>query len=549
MPLIGIDKRLKNIKRIRQILAVFAKYGFKDIIDRIPVARKIVPHKIQILFPRQSSAERLWLTLEELGPTFVKFGQLLSVRADILPPDFIYELSKLQDEVSPLPFGPIKKVVEDELKRSIETVFRRFDERPIASASLAQVHRAITKQGNEVVVKVQRPNIKQIIDTDLSITETLAGWVEREIEEAREYELVLKVREFARNLKFELNFTDEGRAVDRFRVNFRDDKSIIIPEVYWDLSTSKVLTLEYIEGRKITDPDILVKTGISQKEIVQRVVDFIFKQIFAYGFFHADPHPGNILVTMDGKIGLLDFGLTGSLDDELIENLASILTAGIRKDIPGLVNVLIEIGIVKEEINTREMRSDLRAFIDRYYGVSLAGIEVRNVIDEAFEISRRYRMRFPQDLVLLGKALSTVEGIAHKIDPEFNIIERLEPSVKQLIRRRYNLKQLLKVANRLLASYGLLFKNFANDLVPILKKIREGKLKVEFEHKGLENLISQAERSTNRLSFSLIIAALIIGSSLIIQTSRFLVLGILGFIIAGILGIGLVIAMLRARRL
>lgn len=549
MPFIGIDKRLRNVKRIRQILVVFAKYGFRDIIDRIPIAKRLVPHKIQEKFLKKSSAERLRLALEELGPTFVKLGQILSVRADILPLDFIHELSKLQDEVKPIPFESIKKIVEDELKAPIETIFRRFDKKSGASASLAQVHRAITRDGDTVVVKVQRPNVKRVIDTDLSIMEIIASWIEKEIAQARQYEPLLKVKELGKNLKSELNFTNEGRAVDRFRVNFKDDESILIPEVYWNLSTSKVLTLEYIDGVKITDPDVPEKTGVSQEEIVQRGADFVFKQVFVHGFFHADPHPGNILVTKGGKIGLLDFGLTGTLDEELIENLARILTTGINKDIPGLIDVFIELGIVREEMNTRELRSDLRAFIERYYGVSLTGIEVRNVIDEAFEISRRYRMRFPQDLILLGKALSTIEGITQKLDPEFDMIENLRPFVKELVKRRYSPKQLLKLANKILSSYILLFKTLASDLVPILKKIREGKLKVEFQHKGLENLISQTERSTNRLSFSLIIAALIVGSSLIIQTERFLILGILGFVIAGILGLGLVIAMLRSRRI
>ena len=553
--MIGINRKLKNIRRIQQILGVFARYGFRDVIDRLSIDRRLIPRRIRTVFLKQSRAVRFRMALEELGPTFVKLGQFLSVRADILPQDFIYELSKLQDEVAPLPYEQIKKVIEDELKAPIETLFCTFDKEPIASASLSQVHRAILKEGDKVVVKIQRPFISGKIDTDISIMETIASWIEREIREAKEYEPLAKVREVGKNLKSELNFINEGRAIDQFRKNFKNDKFILIPKVYWNFSTSRILTLEYIEGIKITDSDIPDKTGLSRKDLTLRVIDFLFRQIFIYRFFHADPHPGNILVTTEGKIVLLDFGLTGNLDDELIESLTLLLVSVINKDIGRIIDIFIELNVVNEEMDMQELKSDLRRFINRYYGVPLAEIEVKNVLDEAFEILRRYRMKFPGDLLLLAKTLSTVEGIAHQLDPKFNIIEHLKPYVKQLLERKYSPKQLVKVATEIFTAYSILLKNLPGDIVPILKKIRQGKLKVEFEHKGLDNLISQGERSTNRLSFSLIIAALIIGSSLIMQTEKgpfllgFPSLGIIGFLVAGILGIRLVIAMMRAKNL
>ena len=553
--MIRIDRRIKNARRIQQILTIFAKYGFRDIINRIPIARKIIPSKMYEKFLRKSSAERLRLALEELGPTFIKFGQLLSVRADILPPHFIFELSKLQDEVSPLPFETIKKIIEEELKLPIDKLFSSFDRKPIASASLAQVHRAVTKEGDKVVVKVQRPKVKEVVYTDLSIMETIAGWIEREIREAREYEPLAKVKEIGGNLKSELNFTNEGRAVDQFRKNFKDDETILIPKVYWNLSTSKILTLEYIEHIKITDIELLEKAGISRRELIQRGVDFILKQVFEHGFFHADPHPGNIGVTTDGKIVLIDFGLTGRLDDEMRDRLSQFMIAGVNKDIDMIMNVFEEFGVIKEEQDIRGLRSDLKVFLDKYYGVSLEGIEIRDIIDDTFEISRKYGLKFPRDLILLTKALSTVEGIAHQIDPKFDIIEYLKPYVNKLAERKYSPERLFKIATEVLTAYANLFKDLPGELTPILRKIREGRLKVEFQHKGLENLILQTERSTNRLSFSLIIAALIVGSSLIIQASKepflfgFPVFGIFGFGIAGLLGLWLIIAMIRSRKL
>ncbi len=547
-----IGRSIRNLKRLRQILLVFAKYGFRDIIDRLPIK---IPYKIKKLLVKGSRAENLRKAIEELGPTFIKFGQLLSVRADIFPQDFIHELSILQDEVVSLPFETIKKVIEEELNSPIDKLFSSFDRKPIASASLAQVHTAISKEGSRVVVKVQRPNIKSIIDTDLSIMELLAGGIEKEIRETREYELLFKVKEIGKNLRSELNFTNEGKAVDRFRTNFSDDESILIPKVYWNLCTSKVLTLQHVEGIKITDIDTLESVGLSRNDLAERGVDFIFKQIFIHGYFHADPHPGNILVTKDGKIALLDFGLTGSLDEELVESLSRLLISAVNKDVNQVMNIFTELGVVSEDMDMRELKYDLREFFDRYYGVRLARIEVRSIADDALEIFRKYRMKFPRDLLLLAKALSTVEGIAYQLNPEFDIIEHIKPYVKHLIERRYDPKRLLKVATELLTAYTILFRNLPDNLTQILRKIRKGKLKVEFEHKGLENIISQIERSTNRLSFSLIITALIIGSSLIIQTKRgFLlfglpVLGIVGFVIAGTLGIFLIITMLRSRNI
>ncbi|MCK4330310.1 AarF/ABC1/UbiB kinase family protein [candidate division WOR-3 bacterium] len=547
-----IGKSIRNLKRLRQILLVFAKYGFRDIIDRLPIK---IPYKIKKLLVKGSRAENLRKAIEELGPTFIKFGQLLSVRADIFPQDFIHELSILQDEVVSLPFETIKKVIEEELNSPIDKLFSSFDRKPIASASLAQVHTAITKEGSRVVVKVQRPNIKSIIDTDISIMELLAGWIEKEIRETREYELLFKVKEIGKNLRSELNFTNEGKAVDRFRTNFSNDESILIPKVYWNLCTSKVLTLQHVEGIKITDIDTLESVGLSRNDLAERGVDFIFKQIFVHGYFHADPHPGNILVTKDGKIALLDFGLTGSLDEELVESLSRLLISVVNKDVNQVMNIFTELGVVSEDMDMRELKYDLREFVERYYGVRLARIEVRSIADDALEIFRKYRMKFPRDLILLAKALSTVEGIAYQLDPKFDIIEHIKPYVKQLIERRYDPKRLLKVATELLTAYTILFRNLPDNLTQILRKLRKGKLKVEFEHKGLENIISQIERSTNRLSFSLIITALIIGSSLIIQTKRglllfgFPVLGIVGFVIAGTLGIFLIITMLRSRNI
>lgn len=547
-----IGKGLRNIRRLRQILVIFTKYGFRDIIDRLPIK---IPYKVKKVLLKGTRAERLRLAIEELGPTFIKFGQLLSVRADILPKEIISELTKLQDEVRPLPFDEIKRVVESEFKKPISEFYRSFSNEPDASASLSQVHRAVTNEGNGVVVKVQRPGVREIIETDLSIMELLANLIEREIRAVREYEPVSRVREVGKNLMAELNFINEGRAIDRFRTNFKDDKDILIPEVYWELSTNKVLTMERLKGIKITDVDALDKAGLSRKEFTRRGADFILRQVFDYGYFHADPHPGNLLVSKDGKIILLDFGLIGILDEEMRETLADLLMAVVKKDTDRIAELFSQLGVMKEEVDIRGVKSDLRDFIDKYYGVPLSMLSVNDIVNDIFDISRRHRMKIPRNLILLAKSLSTVEGIAHQLDPDFDMIAYLKPFVKKIVERKYSLKNILKEATRVVESYGLLLKKLPDDLTSVLRKMREGKLRIEFEHRGLGNFTSRSERSVNRLSFSFIVAALIIGSSLIILSNKgpFLfglpALGIIGFIVAGLFGLSLLIALLRSGRL
>jgi len=547
--MISVDRGLKNLKRVRQIIGVFIKYGFKDTVDRLPNARRFIPAKIQTQFLKGSSPERLRLALQELGTTFIKLGQILSVRTDMLPDDLTRELSKLQDEVESIPFKEIKGVIEKELNAPLTTLFTSFSQKAIASASLAEVHRATLKGNHKVVVKVQRPNVKEITETDLSILGTIAGWMEKEIPEAKRYGPLLMVKELERNLKSELNFTEEGRAIDRFRNNFKYDESVIIPEVYWEFSTSKLLTMEYIKGVKITDPSVPERMGLSQKEIARKGVDFSFKQIFEHRFFHADPHPGNILITKDGKISLIDFGLMGVIDDETLGLLGELMVAGINKDTETMTEILIELGIAGEKVNKQELRADLRDFVERYYGATLSQIDLKDVLNDLFKITRRYGLKMPRSLLLLAKTTSTLEGLIFQLDPEFNTIEQLEPYIHRLIKRRYSPKRVLENMSKTLRIYYRLFKKLPGDLTSILREIRDGTLKIELEHKGLEDLITHSERSANRLSLSLIIAALIVGSTLVLQTGKLFLLGIIGFIITGIFGIGLIIAVLRSGRL
>jgi ubiquinone biosynthesis protein len=540
--------RFKNIKRIRRIVEVSIKYGFKDVIYRIAPIRKFIPSKLRAKVLEGSTQERIRLALDELGGTFVKLGQFMSLRTDILSEKFTSELSKLQDEVEPVDFPEIKKVLTEELGDSLRKAFSSFEKEPIAAASLAQVYKAELKKGETVVVKILRPGIKDLVESDLSILSDLARLVEKYIPEARHYQPRDIIKELERNLKRELNFTAESRAIQKFKDNFKDEEAYLIPGIYPEFTTPKVLTLEYIEGLKITDPKVYKEWNLSKEEVLNKIIDFTFKQMFDYKLFHADPHPGNIIINKKSQISLLDFGLIGFLHEEDIDVLSDMLIAVTNKDVDRIIETILELESVGEKVNLNELKTDIRFFMDEYYNISLKNIEFKKLSNELFFVVRKYGLKVPKNLVLLVKTVATLEGVAFELDPEFNIIGSIKPYIRKVIRKKYNLPKLAKDLSKLLRSYLLLFKKMPGELSMIIREIRDGTIKVNFEHKGLDSFIKHAESALNRLSFSLILAALIVGSSLLIQSDKLTPVGIGGYILAGVLGLFILISMFRSRR-
>lgn len=542
-----IVKSIRNLKRVHYILFVFAKYGFRDIVERLPVRIRYKGKEI-----KGTRAERLRMAIEELGPTFIKIGQILSLRPDLLPEDFIVELSKLQERVKPVPFEEIKDVIEKEFKMSISDIFPVFEKQPHATASLAQVHRAKIKEGVEVVVKVQRPKARNMIESDFSIIRRIAEMLEKRFNVVKEFDVVGKIEEIGKNLLEELDFIKEGKSIERFKNYFKNDENVIIPSVYREYTTGRVLTMERVEGINIKDID---RVSISSKEIARRIADFFFTQIFDYGYFHADPHPGNIMLSPDGRIILLDFGLIGRIDETSRDILSALLIAIVEKDVNKTVEIFLNLGVIGKETDIGEIKEAIKDLMDRYYGIPLSRISIKRVANEIFDITRRYKMKMPRNFVLLAKSLSTLEGVIHQVYPEFEIIECLKVYAFKLLERRYNLEAVLRKTEEIVSSYGKFLEKFPEDVRKILEKLKEGKLKMEMEHKGLEAIASRIERALNRLSFSLIMASIVIGSSLIVLSNRgpFLfnlpAFGIIGFILAGLSGFGLLITLLRSRRL
>ena len=558
MSIFKVHETYQELKRYGRIVSILARYGFGDLLQRLKVSHA----GWQRMFTKEASAleslstpARVRLAFEELGPTFIKFGQALSSRADLLPAEFVKELSKLQDSVPPFPFGDAKALIEAQFGHPLTEVFASFEEEPLAAASLAQVHRARTKAGDEVAIKVQRPGIEDIIETDIRILLDLAALCERHLPESRYYEPVQIVDEFAKTIRRELDFVREGRNIERFRKFFANDETVYIPKAYWDLTTPKVLTMEYIHGIKISGLEQLRAAGIDRKTVAINGANFILKEVFEFHFFHADPHPGNIFALENNVIAPVDFGMVGMLDEEIVRQLEIVLTAIVKKDADTLVNVLLSVSLAPEPMDRRAFRAELADFLERYYELPLQQLIIKAIIDDLMGLVRRHGLRFPPELVMMAKALVMYQGVGTMLYPEFNIIEHAGPYVQKLMMRRLDPARQLKEFSKLAGETVLFLKELPTDLRDILVKLKKDELGIRFEHRGLERLVDEMDRSSNRLSFSVIIAALIIGSSLVFQTGAgpklfgYPLLGLAGFLVASILGIWLLFGILRSGRL
>ncbi|HEX2965204.1 MAG TPA: AarF/ABC1/UbiB kinase family protein [Syntrophorhabdaceae bacterium] len=543
----------RDIRRYTQVVRVLGRHGFKDLLDRLRARYKVT--KQTSASKGLSTAERLRLAFEELGPTFIKLAQVLSSRPDMFPPEFIKELSKLQDQVPPFPFENVRQILEFELGQPPTEVFAAIEEDSIAAASLAQVHRARTKDGREIAIKIQRPGIPEIIETDIRILHEFAGLAERHIPESRYFEPVRFVEEFARTIRREMDFVREAHNIERFHSLFQDNTYIHIPKVHWELTTSKVLTTEFVNGIKISDIDKLDAAGLNRKVIAANGANLTLKEVFEFHFFHADPHPGNIFVLDNNVIAPVDFGMTGIISEDVADHMSAIFVSIVDKDISTLVAELRKIGIVEDLDNSKDFKADVRDLVERYYGVPLKRLQMGPVLKEVMSIIRQYKIHLPADFAMIARTLLISEGVGRTLDPDFNLIDTARPYARRLMLRRFNpvkrMRDLSRAANDMFA----FIRSLPVDMQAILSMILNGKLAIRFEHKGLNNLIDELDRSSNRISFALVIAALIVGSSLIFQTGigptlfGYPIVGLVGFLLASILGIWLLIAIMRSGRL
>ena len=548
---------LRNLGRTREIATVLLKYGFGDLVERLQLRRYLRWFR-RIPFRRRpepkpvhTRAERIRMSLESLGATFIKFGQVISTRPDLVPADVIGELAKLQEHVPPFPSETALQVLRTELGAPAEQLFAEFDPEPIAAGSLAQVHRAKHHDGTLLAVKIRRPNVVRNVERDLSLMQDLAILVERHIPEAEIFDPIGLVNHFARAIRRELNFNREARTIEEFARLFRNDATLFVPNVYAELTTEAVLTMELVDGCRIDDLEALKTIGVSSGEIAANGARIFMKQAFELGLFHGDPHPGNIRIMSDGAICLLDYGMVGLLDDDKREQLVDLFVAVGRQDARSAVELMQEIGEPYRPIDAPLLRADVRDFVENYYGLPLEKLNIGSMLSDFVSVLANHGIRCPGDLMLLTRALITLEGVGRELDPEFNMAAHLAPFVEQIVRDRYNVR---RITNRLL-SESKTFLRLAHD-VPLhlgrsLEKLSKDDLRMQLEHRGLGHLITELDRSSNRIVISLVISALIVASSLIIRAGveHTLWFVVPLFLLSIFLGVWLIYGVFRSGRL
>lgn len=555
--IIRIITSYRRFKRYRQIINVMVRNGYGGLIESLRlrrVYRKTKPPSGALMSPR---AKRLRLALEELGPTFIKMGQMLSTRADLIPHDIFHELQKLQDQVPPVAYDDLKEEIEFELKSSIKDIFSEFNETPLAAASIGQVHKAKLKTGEMVVVKVQRPNIKKVVEGDLDILRTTASLAERHLSDIKMYNPVAFVDEFAKSIRNELDYTLEARNMERFAHNFADDNTVRIPKVYWEYTTGRIITMEFLEGVKVSHIDELENRGYNVKSIAKKGAQAYLKQIFTHRFFHGDPHPGNIFILSGEVVAFMDFGIVGRLTPSMASRLNELLISIASKDTEKIADALLQISVVDEDSNMDDLKADISEFVDKYYDISLGQLQISNVVHDLTDISSKYRIILDRQLSLLGRVLAEIEGLGKRLDPDFNIIPLIQPFARGLVMSKGSPREILKKSSKIARDYANLITTLPSDIKMALDKAKNGKLRIEFKHVALEGVVSGLERSTSRLAFAIIIASLVISSTLIISLEKPIgpllfgipVIGALGYIVAAISGLWLIINIIRNRTL
>ena len=532
---------LRNLGRTSEIVTVLLNHGFSDLVDRIGL--RSVWYRSRGLFSRRPQAparhvklvERIRLALESLGPTYIKFGQVMSTRPDLVPPEMLTELKKLQEGVPPFPSDVAVQRLESELGRPITQLFASFDMTPLAAGSLGQVHRAIHFDGTPLAVKIRRPGAVRNVERDLALMHEIAVLIDRHIAEARIFDPIGLVNHFARTIRRELNFAREARTMDEFRRLFRQDATLYVPGVFWELTTDAVLTMEYIDGYRVDelppqaaviarDPaagagiriEVAAPVAVQPSHVAANGARIFMKQAFEFGVFHGDPHPGNIRIRHDGTICLLDYGMIGMLDEKPRERLIDLLVAISQQNVDSAVKLVLQIGEAYREIDRPLLQVDMRDFIANYYGIPLDRMNVGRLLSDFVAILSTHGIRCPGSLMLLIRALVTLEGIGRQLDPDFNLATHLQPFVERLVRQRY---QPFRIAGRMFAESQRMLElahEMPGYLHRTMKKISENDLRIQLEHRNLDHFILELERSSNRLVVGMVVSALIMASALIL---------------------------------
>jgi ubiquinone biosynthesis protein len=551
----NISKRYSHIKRYNQVISIFLKYGFEDLVSylnekkRFSFIKKLIPSSTYEHALHLSKWEKMRLVCEELGPTFVKFGQILSNRPDLLPADLVKEFEKLQDGVPPIAGDLAIQVLEKELGKKVSELFLDFETQAFASASMAQVHRGTLKSGEKIVVKIQRPGIQEVIQSDIQVMYYLADVFSKRIPSLRSFDPIGLIKNFEESIILELDFIHESVNIQRFHNNFVKDETdegyIHSPKIYAELTTSKVLTMEYVEGIKISDITKLNANGYDTKIIAHRLAHSYFKQIFNYGFFHADPHPGNLLVLPNNVVCYLDYGMMGSIIRKDLEALGSLFLSIKSKDVRRIIRAIQQLSDNTVIRNYRELENDVNEFVQNYSFRTVNQNEMSTIMLQLKDLIIKHGLKVPTHFFLLIRSMVTVEGVITALDPNLDLTRLIRPFLIKLVAKHYNPVQFIKRTVNSVYELGMYMEEFPRDLKNAMRKINTGEIKVDLRHKGIDPLVHTINRVSKQLVSAVIIAALLIGSSQMIihnvhplwgTSSAF---GIVGFILSGFIGINM----------
>ncbi len=548
----------RHVGRYHQILRVLFKYGFGDLIELMPFEHYF-EKGLQTIRSKQRKGieamprpQRVRMALEELGPTFIKMGQILSTRADLIPAEYAEALSALQSQVTPFAFDEVRQIVESETGKPVDEIYSRFDETPIAAASLGQVHDAVLQDnGERVAVKVQRPDIQKTIETDLEILHHIATLSERHVEEVQAFRPVRVVEEFARSISRELDYLSEASHMERFREQFEGDRTVHIPRVHHHATTSRVLTMEFIEGMGPSDSEALRAAGYDPELLAKRGARMLLKMVFEHGFFHADPHPGNILILPDNVVGVLDFGMVGRVRPKDRQSFIELLARVVNRQDQRLVDGLLRLVDVEGEPDLTDLERDLIEFLDQHLYRSLEQLDLGEVLKQLLILVSKHQLRLKSDAYLMMRAVALADSLGRLLDPKFKIITEAEPFVWRAKMERLNPRT--RAEELFESGFELLTEatDIPGEALQLIRRLREGRVKIQFEHHGLAEMRQTQDRVSNRVAYAIVLASLIVGSSLIVLSGvppKFMeipVIGLGGFLLAGVLGFWLLITILR----
>lgn len=504
-----------HLNRSRQIARVLLSHGWDFLRNNERPIATTTPAVVANARPLH-----LRLALEELGTTFIKLGQILSTRADLLPPEYLVELTKLQDSATPVSFEEIHEALVAELDRPVEDIFAHFDPVPLAAASIGQAHAATLWDGTEVVVKVRRPGVVEQVNEDLEILKELAATASRHLSFADRYDLTGLVEEFSQTLRSELDYIREGHNAERFAANFAADPHIHVPRVFWEVTTARVLTLERIRGIKINDLKALDEQGTDRRWLADYATNVVLKMVCEDGFFHADPHPGNFFIEPNDRIGLIDFGMVGILDEQTQDLLAELLIAINHQDADRLVDVFLDLGVTRKPIDRASVRRDIERLLSSYWELPLGELKVTALLNDVYSVMRRHNLHLPPNLALLLKTVIMIEGLGVTLDPDFHLTKSLTPFTERLVLRQYSPFRWMRSFGRASLALAKFGAEMPQHLRRIVTAAENGNLQIGMRPEGFDPVIDRLERIANRIVLGVIAAAFINGLAVLVSVYR-----------------------------